>query len=109
MAVLIGVRSLQFVREQMRLPFGTLVILTDSQCVLHWIKSENTLPTFVKNRLEEINLHKDITFEYVITKENPADIASRGCTVQQIAENELWWKGPNWLQCPFSEWPKPTN
>ena len=43
------------------------------------------------------------------TKENPADITSRGCTVQQIAENGLWWKGPDWLQCPFSEWPKPTN
>ena len=109
MAVLIGVRSLQFVREQMRLPFETLVILTDSQCVLHWIKSEKTLPTFVKNRVEEINSHKDITFEYVNTKENPADIASRGCTVQQIADNELWWKGPDWLQSPFSEWPKPAN
>ena len=38
MAVLIGVRSLQFVREQMKLSFETLMILTDSQCVLHWIK-----------------------------------------------------------------------
>ena len=43
------------------------------------------------------------------TKENPADIASRGCTVQQIADNELWWKGPDWLQSPFSEWPKPAT
>ena len=38
MAVLIVVRSLKFVREQMRLPFETLVILTDSQCALHLIK-----------------------------------------------------------------------
>ena len=50
MTVLIGVRSLQFVREQMRLPFETLLILTDSQCVLHSIKSEKTLPTFVKKQ-----------------------------------------------------------
>ena len=21
----------------------------------------------------------------------------------------MWWKGPDWLQCPFSKWPKPTN
>ena len=43
------------------------------------------------------------------TKENPADLASRGCTVTQIVENEFWWKGPQWLQCPISEWPNSVN
>ena len=71
--------------------------------------SDKTLPTFVRNTVKEINSHRDITFEYVNTKETPADIASRGCTVQQIAENDLWWKGPSWLQCQFNEWPKLTN
>ena len=49
MAVLIGVRSIQ--------PFKALVIMTDSQCVVHWIKSKKTLPTFVKNREEETHSH----------------------------------------------------
>ena len=109
MAVLIGTRSLQFVREQLKLHFETLVILTDSQCVLSWIKSDKSLPTFVRNRVQEINSHGNIVFQYVNTKENPADLASRGCTVTQIVENELWWKGPQWLQCPISEWPNSVN
>ena len=57
MAVLIGTRSLQFVREHLKLHFETLVILTDSQCVLGRIKSEKTLPTFIRNRVQEINSH----------------------------------------------------
>ena len=42
--------------------------MTDSLCVLHWIKSEKTLPTFVKNIVEEIKSHRSNKFDYVNTK-----------------------------------------
>ena len=30
--------------------------------------------------------------------ENPADIPTRGCTVEELQRNELWWNGPPWLK-----------
>ncbi len=38
--------------------------------------------------------------------ENPADLATRGKTVRFIKDNELWWKGPEWL-LHASLWPQP--
>ena len=36
------------------------------------------------------------------SKENPADLASRGCTMDELVNNNLWWNGPKWLQKPNS-------
>ena len=36
------------------------------------------------------------------SKENPADLASRGCTMDELVNNNLWWNGPEWLQKPNS-------
>lgn len=40
---------------------------------------------------------------HVPTKENPADLGSRGGPVKQ--EDELWWRGPKWLSDPGA-WPE---
>ena len=40
------------------------------------------------------------------TKENPADLTSRGATVDELTNNDLWWKGPEFLHQPVSQWPK---
>lgn len=52
----------------------------DSQVVLSWLKSDaNSLQVFVANRISEIQQFSDISrWSYVNTKENPADVASRG-------------------------------
>ena len=39
------------------------------------------------------------------TKENPADVATRGSDVRGLAENDIWWHGPKWLIESKSEWP----
>jgi hypothetical protein len=72
---------------------------SDSTITLAWIRgSSKRWKMFVANRVEEIrrvigpkNWHK------VDTKENPADILSRGSTASELLEAELWWKGPTWL------------
>ena len=106
MAALIGARSVNFVKQQLKLKFEQTFIMSDSQCVLHWLNSDKSLPVFVRNRVEEIKLLEDVTFEYVNTTENPADVASRGCSVNELKENQLWWHGPSWLSLPPSNWPK---
>ena len=48
----------------------------------------------------------DINFSlhHVSSKENPADLLSRGSDVKTLASSELWLRGPRWLSCP-ENWP----
>ncbi|VDD93797.1 unnamed protein product [Enterobius vermicularis] len=43
--------------------------------------------------------------EYVPSEDNPADMGSRGCTPNELKNNDLWWSGSDWLTEPFSKWP----
>ena len=81
MAVLIGTRCLNFVKSPLKIPIHGLHLWSDSQCVIKWIASEKDLSVFVRNRVAEIRSHCDIQINYVRSKENPADIASRGSSV----------------------------
>ena len=65
--------------------------------------------TIRKNRLKEIRSQSDIVIKYVTSKEHPADIASRGSSVQKLSENQLWWHGPVWLNGTETEWPEITQ
>ncbi|XP_060588499.1 uncharacterized protein LOC132743919 [Ruditapes philippinarum] len=84
MAVLVGVRCLRFVKEQLQLNIENMFLWTDSEIVIHWINSVKDLPTFVKNRVNEIKGYTNIKIGYVNTKENPADVATRGITTRQL-------------------------
>ena len=81
---------LNFVQEQLQLPVEKKVLWTDNQCVLHWIMSKKPLSTFVRNRVQEITETKDISFRYVVTSQNPADLATRGVSAQDLSKCELW-------------------
>ena len=72
---------------------------TDSTIVLNWLaKLPRVWNTFVANRVS--NIQETLprkNWDYVPTNENPADVASRGTTVSELLDNELWWNGPSWL------------
>ncbi|UYV72585.1 hypothetical protein LAZ67_9003861 [Cordylochernes scorpioides] len=63
------------------------------------IKSESRhWKPFVGNRIAEVQrlaLHS--SWHYVISKDNPADCASRGITPSELVDHSLWWRGPTWL------------
>jgi len=40
----------------------------------------------------------------MVTKSNPADIASRGTGAQKLIDNTLWWKGPDFLWSSPEDW-----
>ena len=75
LAVLIGTRATKFVEEELNLCISKKVILTDSQCVLHWIKSDKWLPVFVQNREDEIRLLEAVNFGFTPSQDNPTDFA----------------------------------
>lgn len=72
---------------------------TDSTIVLAWLqKSPSSLKTFVANRVTEAQkLSSCGSWNHVLTKDNPADLISRGCSPESLIQSELWWSGPKWL------------
>ena len=50
----------------------------DSSVALHWIAGNGNYKQFVANRVAKIKQHGDVKWRYINTKENPADLASRG-------------------------------
>ncbi|CAB0045245.1 unnamed protein product [Trichogramma brassicae] len=44
------------------------------------------------------SLLPNASWSHVSSEENPADVASRGCTPSQLKSDLLWWHGPPWLQ-----------
>ena len=79
--------------------------------VLGWLQRKSqTLKTFVANRISNIqSLVNTSQWKHINTNENPADIGSRGCSPQQLQQNQLWWQGPHWLRLPQDQWPPPRS
>ncbi|XP_075167673.1 uncharacterized protein LOC142239793 [Haematobia irritans] len=38
--------------------------------------------------------------------ERVSDVASRGCSPDELKTHHLWWTGPSWLKLPRDHWPK---
>ncbi|XP_072398237.1 uncharacterized protein [Diabrotica undecimpunctata] len=72
---------------------------TDSQIVLAWINSHpSRWSIFVANRITQIQeLTRTYLWSHVSSKDNPADILSRGTTPALLVDNTLWWHGPHFL------------
>ncbi|XP_039451742.1 uncharacterized protein LOC120430700 [Culex pipiens pallens] len=83
----------------LKLPFRAVVLWSDSQVVLAWLKkSLDLLQTFVRNRVAEI-LQETAGFiwNYVRTKDNPADLISRGMFPAPLMKCKKWWEGPSYM------------
>ena len=104
LAVLIGVRALRFVMREFHLPTSGLTLFTDSICVLHWLKTSKPLSVFVANRVKEIKSLTGVTYAHVPSKDNPADMATRGKSPEELSSS-IWWNGPVWLAKPVQQWP----
>ena len=63
--------------------------------VLHWLKNNTEYKTFVSNRVSKIKGKSLIEWKYVHTKEDTADLGSRGCEICKL--DNKWRKGPKWL------------
>ncbi|GFS52306.1 pao retrotransposon peptidase superfamily [Trichonephila clavipes] len=81
---------------------------TDSKIVLSWLSSHpRKWKTFVANRISEImEVLPPKHWRHVPSKENPADIPSRGIDPKCLPDCKLWWQGPPWLRLGTSSWPK---
>ena len=103
MGALLGARLSKFVQEQLEIQPSQAYYFSDSTIAIHWIRSTPHMwKQFVGNRVEEI--HKRSTpanWNHVAGKENPADMASRGLTAQELLDPvklEFWLHGPQFLE-----------
>ena len=69
---------------------------SDSTTVLHWLKDNGEHKIFVSKRGSKIKGRSFIEWKSVPTKENPADLGSRGCEICKL--DNKWWEGPKWFQ-----------
>ncbi|XP_075160828.1 uncharacterized protein LOC142233707 [Haematobia irritans] len=96
--------------EKIRNKFDTynyrVFFWSDSKIVLSWLsKHSSSFVCFVANRVSEIqNLTHNISWKHVSSKENPADVVSRGCLANEL-ESTIWFTGPQFLSRPEREWP----
>lgn len=105
MAAVVGVRLVKYVETELKLFSVKKILWSDAKCVLYWIKNDKPKPVFVENRLKEIRQSNVDEFRYVPTKENPADLLSRGITTSLLIDSTLWWNGPDWLN-QTTGWPE---
>ena len=74
--------------------------------MLHWLTVHSaTLSAFVGNRISEIqDLTSSCEWRHVPSQHNPADLLSRGATVDKLM-NSIWLTGPVFLQKSSEFWP----
>ena len=107
-ASLIGARLIHYLTNLFK--FQTIYLWSDSKVAISWITSDRDMKDiYVANRVAEIktliNQH-NVNVMYVLTKDNPADYLSRGCTSKQLKSSN-WLCGPSWLLT--REFPEQTN
>ena len=86
------------------LPISGQVLFTDSICALHWLKTTKPLSVFVTNRVKEIKSLTGVTYVHVSSQHNPADMATRGKSPDELTSS-IWWHGPVWLAKHVQQWP----
>lgn len=101
----LGSKYLNYVKRELQkeIKISNAILWTDSADVLEFVTSKNRLNVFVKNRVNKI---RNFNIRHVPGKMNPADIASRGSTINELKENVLWWKGPKFLSNLEKFWPE---
>lgn len=74
-------------------------VFSDSKVVLAWLaKPPSTWTIFVRNRVAKITeLVSFNQWSYVNTAQNPADLGTRGISVQKFLKSDLWLHGPPFL------------
>ena len=87
------------------LKIDAILYYTDSMNVLYWIRTEHRMwCIFVACRIKEINsLSSFVSWKYVRTHENPADVATRGLKPAEFVNHELYMKGPGFLHTGRSD------
>lgn len=99
------------IQRELDLQIDEVFYWTDSTCAIGYISNEDRrFKTFVANKLAVIHENSNVSqWNYVNTKMNPADDASRGLSSEELVNDSRWINGPQFLWSKENEWPQPPN
>ncbi|XP_058828323.1 uncharacterized protein LOC131688174 [Topomyia yanbarensis] len=80
---------------------------SDSMVTLQWLKSPpNTWKTYIANRVSAIQTATHgAQWKHVASKQNPADLVSRGLETSELLNSAVWKHGPAWLSLIQEQFP----
>lgn len=106
-AALLAAELSHRLRRDMQIKDLPIFLWTDSEIVLSWINSQSSsYQTFVGNRISQIRtVTSPEQWWHVNSKDNPADVLSRGLTAKALSECQLWFMGPMFLHGKQECWP----
>ncbi|XP_071576010.1 uncharacterized protein [Temnothorax nylanderi] len=87
--------------------YERIILWLDATIALHWIHTQpHRLKTFVANRVAAIQEIKfQVEWRHIASRDNSADLVSRGVLPSDLVDNALWINGPGWLKEDESNWP----
>ena len=108
-AAVLAVNIDQMLQRELNLPAWHSVFWTDSTAFLQMIRNTNKrFPVFLANRLTKIEeLSTADQWKYVPSKDNAADLASRGIDALLLVSKSCWIRGPEFLFKREDLWPQP--
>ncbi|XP_017475229.1 PREDICTED: uncharacterized protein LOC108365650 [Rhagoletis zephyria] len=103
----LGAQLTTRVKSDLKLDDVATYFWTDSQIVLAWINSSSaSYQTFVANRIAVIHEHTTAEqWRHISSKDNPADILSRGLPPGRLETCNMWFYGPTILFGKEDTWP----
>ena len=100
MAAVLGLRMTESISETLNRALSQATFWSDIMNVLWWVRGRSrSFKPFVANPVGEIqSLTNPKQWRFVPTKENPADLVTRGLQVSELANSENWWNGPDFWE-----------
>ncbi|XP_069191383.1 uncharacterized protein [Procambarus clarkii] len=105
-ALLVGVRLSHCLTKTLsNIHFGEIVVWSNNETVLQWVRNNNNKTSYVSNRVREIHeLSAGYKLRHVPTKDNPTDYLLRGLTLKQLIKSQMWFNARLWLIS--DQWPE---
>lgn len=98
LAACIGVRLARSTLNSLKMTDKKITYWSNSSTVVFRILRNCPWTSFVANRVKEIRgLSSNSEWKHIPGELNPADLPSRGCTLN-VLRNTNWWNGPDWLR-----------
>lgn len=106
-AAVMAAELMHRIKTDLQIKDQPVFLWTDSEIVLSWINTQSSLyHTFVANRVAKIqSLTLPDQWRHVRSKDNPADILSRGLPAHKLSGCNFWFYGPLFLHGQEEMWP----
>ena len=103
-----GLRLVKTLCRTMEKKLEEVHFWSDSMDVLCWIRNEvRRFQPFVAHRVSEIRERTTPEqWQHVSGTDNPADAPTRGLSLNNLKESQLWWEGPKFLLGNRNQWPR---